>query len=215
MPLAAHPGQRLSGTMRRRSVWLHPAAKPLVFVIALLPFCWLLRGALADALGPNPAEALMRATGDWTLRFICLTLAISPLRQWVDQPALMRFRRMIGLFAFFYACIHFLCYAWLDMGFDAQAIVRDIPKVLLLPLAGTSFARAIRALGARRWQRLHRLVYAVAALGVLHFFWMRASKRNVSEVLVYAAIVALLLGWRLRERWWRPRVAPAHSPVGR
>ncbi len=195
--------------MRARPILLHAAAKPLLFAAALLPFAWLLYGALADALGTNPAETLMRATGDWTLRFICITLAITPLRQWTGQPALARFRRMVGLFAFFYACVHFLCYAWLDMGFDAAAIVRDIPKrpfilvgtlalVLLIPLAATSFNRAIKLLGAQRWQLLHRLVYAIVVLGLLHFFWMRASKNNFAEVFVYTVIVAILLGWRLR-----------------
>ncbi|HJV62860.1 MAG TPA: ferric reductase-like transmembrane domain-containing protein, partial [Albitalea sp.] len=115
-------------------------------------------------------------------------------------------------FTFFYATLHFLAYAWLDMGFDLDAIVRDIPKrpfalvgfaafVLLLPLAATSFNRAIKALGARRWQLLHRAVYAIVLMGLLHFFWMRAAKNNFAEVAAYAAIIAVLLGWRLRERW--------------
>ncbi len=197
---------------RRASLLLHPWAKTLLFAVALLPFIWLLYGALADQLGANPAEKLLRATGDWTLRFICLALAITPLRHWIAQPGLARFRRMTGLFAFFYACVHFLCYAWLDMGFDAAAIVRDIPKrpfilvgtlalLLLVPLAATSFNRAIKALGAQRWQRLHRLVYVIAMLGVLHFFWMRSAKNNFTEVAIYAAVVALLLGWRVKARF--------------
>lgn len=192
---------------RRTSPLLHPAAKPLLFLAALGPFAWLLYGAFANALGPNPAEALIRSTGDWTLRFLCLTLAVTPLRQWTGQPALARFRRMLGLFTFFYVVLHFLAYAWLDMGFDPQAIARDIPKrpfalvgftalLLMLPLAATSFNRAIKALGAKRWQALHRAVYAIAGLGLLHFFWMRAGKNNFAEVFVYAAIVGLLLGWR-------------------
>ena len=197
---------------RRTPPLLHAATKPILFALALLPFTWLLYGAFADALGTNPAETLLRATGDWTLRFICITLAITPLRQWTGQAALARFRRMAGLFAFFYACVHFLCYAWLDMGFDARAIVSDIPKrpfvlvgtlalALLSPLAATSFNRAIKALGAVRWRLLHRLVYVVVLLGLLHFFWMRAAKNNFAEVAVYAAIVAVLLGWRLWARW--------------
>ena len=205
---------------RRTPMLLHTATKPTLFAVALLPFTWLLYGAFADALGTNPAETLLRATGDWTLRFICITLAITPLRQWTGQPALVRLRRMAGLFAFFYACVHFLCYAWLDMGFDGVAIVRDIPKrpfilvgtltlVSMAPLAATSFNRAIKALGAVRWQLLHRLVYASAMLGLLHFFWMRAAKNNFAEVAVYAAIVAVLLGWRLKARWAkRVRTAP-------
>jgi sulfoxide reductase heme-binding subunit YedZ len=190
---------------------LRPAAKPLLFALCLLPFASLFYGAWANTLGANPAEALIRATGDWTLRMLCLTLAVTPLRQWTGQPALARFRRMLGLFTFFYAVLHFLSYAWLDMGFDPASIAADIPKrpfalvgftalLLMLPLAATSFNRAIRALGSARWQRLHRLVYAIVLLGLLHFFWMRAAKNNVAEVEVYAAIVAILLGWRLQRR---------------
>jgi methionine sulfoxide reductase heme-binding subunit len=194
-----------------RPLLLSPAAKPVYLGISLLPFFWLLYGALANTLGANPAEALMRSTGDWTLRFLCITLAITPLRQVFDQPALVRFRRMAGLVTFFYACVHFLCYSWLDMGFDVTAIVRDIPKrpfilvgslalLMMTPLAATSFNRAVRALGSERWKLLHRLVYAVAVLGVLHFFWMRAAKNNFAEVALYAAIIATLLGWRLHAR---------------
>jgi methionine sulfoxide reductase heme-binding subunit len=190
---------------------MHPAAKPLMFVLCLVPLAWLVQGAATDSLGANPAEALIRATGDWTLRLLCATLAITPLRIWLRQPALARFRRMLGLFAFFYGVLHFLCYAWLDMGLDATAILRDIPKrpfalvgfaalLLMLPLAATSFNRAIKALGAARWQALHRSVYAVVLLGLLHFFWMRSAKNNFAEVAVYAAVIALLLGWRLRRR---------------
>jgi len=191
---------------------LHPAVKPLLFVLALWPFASLLYGAATDGLGPNPAEALTRGTGDWTLRFLCLTLAVTPLRQWSGWTALARWRRMLGLYAFFYGLLHFLCYAWLDMGFDPAQIVRDIPKrpfvlvgtlalLLMLPLAATSFDRAVKALGAARWRRLHRLVYAIAPLALLHFFWMRSAKHNFGEVAVYAAIVGLLLGWRV----WKAR----------
>lgn len=196
-----------------RSPLLHPAAKPLLFAALLLPFAWYAYGAFADALGPNPAEALIRGTGDWVLRLLCVTLAVTPLRVWTGQSALARFRRMVGLFTFFYLVLHFLAYAWLDMGLDLHAIARDIPKrpfalvgfaalLLMIPLAATSFNRAIRALGAARWRRLHRLVYAIALLGILHFFWMRAAKHNFAEVAVYGAIVALLLGWRLQRSAW-------------
>ena len=197
--------------VRAKPLLLHPAAKPAAFGLCMLPFAWLLYGAFADTLGANPAEALIRSTGDWTLRFLCITLAVTPLRQWTGQHALARYRRMLGLFAFFYGVSHFLSYAWLDMGFDLQAIVRDIPKrpfalvgflalLLMVPLAATSFNRAIKALGAVRWQALHRLVYATVLLGLLHFFWMRAAKNNFAEVAVYAVVIAVLLGWRLRER---------------
>jgi sulfoxide reductase heme-binding subunit YedZ len=189
---------------------LHPAAKPVLFVAALLPFAWLVYGAYADQLGANPAEYLIRSTGDWTLRFLCLTLAVTPLRVIAKLPPLLRFRRMLGLFTYFYVVLHFLGFAWLDMGFDPAEIAKDIVKrpfilvgfaafLLLTPLAATSFNRAIRALGAKRWQQLHRLVYVVAVLGILHFFWMRAAKNNFAEVAVYAAILAVLLGWRVRE----------------
>jgi sulfoxide reductase heme-binding subunit YedZ len=191
---------------------LRRETKPLVFVAALAPFGHLLWGALADALGPNPAEALIRGTGDWTLRLLCLTLAVTPLRQATGWHALARLRRMLGLFTFFYGVWHFLCFAWLDMGFDLAAIVVDLGKrpfilvgslalLLMLPLAATSFDRAVRALGARRWQALHRTVYAIALLAILHFFWMRAGKNDYAEVAVYAAVVAAMLGWRVRRRW--------------
>ena len=191
-----------------KKILSHRAAKPILFTLALLPFAHLLYGAIADTLGPNPAEALIRGCGDWTLRFLCATLAITPLRQWTNTPALARFRRMLGLFTFFYGVLHFLCYAWLDMGFAPDEIARDIAKrpfilvgfsalLLMTPLAATSFNRAIKALGAKRWQALHKLVYVIAGLGILHFFWMRAGKNDFAEVAVYAAVIALLLGWRV------------------
>jgi sulfoxide reductase heme-binding subunit YedZ len=185
------------------------SAKPLVLLFGLVPFAWLFWGAATDALGANPAEFLSRATGDWTLRFLCLTLAITPLRQFLGWPELARFRRMLGLLTYFYALLHLLCYSWLDMGFDWADTVRDITKrpfiwlgfgafVLLTLLAATSLNRAVRWLGSKRWQRLHQSVYAIAALSLLHFFWMRAGKNNFTEVWVYAAVIAVLLGWRVR-----------------
>ena len=190
---------------------LHPLVKPLLFLLALLPFIQLLWGALANTLGANPAEALIRGTGDWVLRCLCLTLAITPLRELTGWSALARWRRLLGNFAFFYGVLHFLCFAWLDMGFALDAIVRDIAKrpfilvgtaalLSMLPLAATSFNRAIKALGAQRWQRLHRLVYATAGLAILHFFWMRAGKNDFAEVAVYAGVWSVLLGWRLWRR---------------
>ena len=166
---------------RARPLLLHPAAKPVVFVLCLLPLAWLVYGIFANALGANPAEKLIRATGDWTLRFLCITLAVTPVRTLFKQPALARLRRMLGLFAFFYGCLHFLCYSWLDMGLVWNDIVRDIAKrpfilvgtsalLLMTPLALTSFNRAIKALGAKRWQLLHKLVYLIACLAILHFF---------------------------------------------
>ena len=199
--------------MRKRL--LHPAAKPVVFGLCLLPLAWLVWATATDQLGANPAEALIRATGDWTLRALCLVLTVTPLRVLTTTPQLARFRRMLGLFVFFYALLHLLSYAWFDMGFDWAEILRDIAKrpfilvgslalALLALLAATSFNRAIKALGGRRWQMLHRSVYAVAGLAVLHFFWMRAGKNDFAEVAVYAAILAMLLGWRVWQRLQRP-----------
>lgn len=193
---------------RASSVVQHPATKPVLFVAALLPLAGLVAGVVNHTLGANPAETLIRSLGDWTLRFLCLTLAITPLRQWSGLAALARLRRMLGLFTAFYATLHFSSYAVFDMGLVWPDIVRDVAKrpfilvgatafVLMLPLAATSFNRAIRWLGAARWQRLHRLVYGIAVLAILHFFWMRAGKRNFGEVAVYGTIVAVLLGWRL------------------
>ena len=209
---------------------LHPAAKPLVFLVALLPFAWLVYGAIANKLGANPAEYLSRATGDWTLRFLCITLAVTPLRVISGIPALARFRRMLGLFVYCYAVLHFLAYGWFDMGFDAAEIAKDIAKrpfilvgfsalVALTPLAATSFNRAVKALGAARWQALHKAVYAIAALAILHFFWMRAAKHNFAEVAVYGAILAALLGWRLaqwlKKRHFRPALGLRTAPPRR
>lgn len=187
---------------------LHRAAKPVVFGLALLPLAWLVWAAATDQLGANPAEALIRSLGDWTLRMLCLVLAVTPLRVQTGTPALARFRRMLGLFVFFYALLHLLGYAGFDMGLDAAEIARDIAKRpfilvgmlafgLLVLLAATSFDRAIRRLGGKRWRALHRAVYAVAVLAVLHFYWMRAGKNDFAEVWTYGAILAALLGWRV------------------
>lgn len=204
---------------------LHPVAKPLVFALGLLPFAWLVLGAVTRQLGANPAEYLIRASGDWTLRFLCLVLAVTPLRVLSRTPALARFRRMLGLFVYFYALLHLLSYSAFDMGFEVADIVGDIVKrpfilvgftafLLLTPLAATSFNRAIRVLGALRWQRLHRAVYAIAALAILHFFWMRAGKNDFGEVAVYAVILGGLLGWRL-SRFVRKKVTnPASFGLG-
>ena len=197
-----------------RSLLGQSQAKPFIFVLCTLPFFYLVWGASNDALGANPAEYLIRATGDWTLRFLCITLAVTPLRVATAIPELLRMRRMLGLFVYFYASIHLLFYGWLDMGFEWIDIAADIAKrpfilvgftafVLLTPLAATSFNRGIRWLGAKRWQLLHRAVYGVAVLAILHFYWMRAGKSNFAEVIVYGAILAALLLWRV----WNKRFA--------
>ena len=216
---------RPGGGLAMNKLLLHPGAKPLVFALSLLPFAWLAYGAFTDGLGANPAEYLIRSTGDWTLRFICIVLAVTPLRVMTKTNALARFRRMLGLFAYFYVVVHLLSYSLFDMGFDIAEIAKDIAKrpfilvgftafVLLTPLAATSFNRAIKALGAKRWQTLHKLVYVIAGLGLLHFFWMRAGKNNFAEVFVYAAIIAALLGWRVWNFAQNKR-APRPVPAGR
>ena len=193
-----------------RKALAHPLAKPVLFVLCLLPFAWLFYSALTNQLGANPQEYLIRATGDWTLRFVCIVLAVTPLRTISNTPQLARFRRMLGLFVYFYVVSHLLSYSWFDMGFDVLEIAKDIAKrpfilvgflafVLLTLLAASSFNAAIKAIGAKRWQLLHKLVYVVAGLGLLHFFWMRAGKNDFAEVFVYAAVIAVLLGWRLRQ----------------
>ena len=194
----------------RQKLLLSPAAKPVLFVLCLVPFIWMFYSALTNQLGANPAEALIRSTGDWTLRFICIVLVVTPLRTVSNTPAMARFRRMLGLFVYFYVVTHLLSYSWFDMGFDVGDIVKDIIKrpfilvgfsafLLLTPLAATSFNAAIKAIGAKRWQTLHKLVYVIACMGLLHFFWMRAGKNDFSEVFVYAAIIAVLLGWRVQQ----------------
>lgn len=190
---------------------LHPAAKAVLFGLCLLPLVWLIYGAFTNQLGANPAEYLVRATGDWTLRSLCLVLAVTPMRTMFKMPALARFRRMLGLFVYFYVVLHLLAYAWFDMGFEVADIAKDIAKrpfilvgfagfLCLTLLAGTSFNTAIKAIGAVRWQFLHRLVYLIAGLGLLHFFWMRAGKNNFAEVFVYVGVIASLLGWRVWKR---------------
>ena len=193
--------------------WLNAwSVKPLLFVCALLPLGWLLLGAVTGRLGPNPAEALVRSSGDWTLRFLCVALAVTPVRISLGLPPLARLRRMLGLFVFFYVVVHFLAYSWLDKGLEFSEISVDIAKrpfilvgfislLLLSVLAATSWNGAVRHLGALLWQRLHRTVYLIAGLAILHFFWMRAAKNNFADVAVYGAVLGALLGWRVLRRW--------------
>ncbi|MEK8086857.1 protein-methionine-sulfoxide reductase heme-binding subunit MsrQ [Aquabacterium sp. A3] len=202
-------------------VLLAPWAKPVCWALCAVPALALLGAGLADALGANPAERLIRETGEWALRFLWLTLLISPLRDVAGWPGLLRFRRALGVTAFVYAALHFLAYAWLDKSLLVADIVADVFKrnfilvgmvalLLMLPLALTSFNAAIRALGGRRWQMLHKLTYVVALLGLLHFYWKMSAKNDVAEVMVYAVLLAVLLGWRVMRRggilaMWRPR----------
>lgn len=210
--------------MATRSPLLHPAAKPLAFALGIEPLCQLLWELASGTLGANPVEALVRSTGDWSLRFTCLVLLVTPLRVISGAVALARFRRMLGLFSAFYSTVHLLVYAWLDRWWagvidDVLAhrylLVGMAAWLLMLPLAATSFNRAIKALGARRWQALHRTTYGMAVLAASHFILLRASKNDLTEPAVYGLVLLLLLGWRaaralagsLRQR--RARIAGA------
>ena len=191
--------------------WFSLVVKPLVFVACLLPLAWLLWLTWQGQLGVNPVETLSHRTGDWSLRFLLLTLAVTPLRRLSGWNRLQRFRRMLGLFAFFYVGLHFAVYLVFDQFFDWQAIVADVAKrpyitvgftafLLLIPLAVTSTNGMMKRLG-RNWQRLHRLVYLIAVLGVLHYAWL--VKADLREPLLYGGLLAVLLGYRLW--WWRGR----------
>ena len=182
------------------------ATRRVVFLLALLPLARLVLGFTLDKLGANPIELITRSTGTWTLSFLMIALTVTPLRRVTQWHWLLKLRRMLGLFAFFYACLHFTTYLWLDQFFDWPAIWKDILKrrfiwigftafVLLIPLALTSTNAAVRALGARNWQRLHRLVYVIAMCGVVHYWWL--VKKDITQPVVYAAVLAALLAFRL------------------
>jgi sulfoxide reductase heme-binding subunit YedZ len=185
------------------------ALKPTVFLACLIPFGRLAYIAYAGNLGANPIEFITHFTGDWTLIFLLASLSVTPLRKISGWNGLIKFRRMLGLFAFFYAILHFATYMVLDHFFDFQAIVKDVIKrpyvtagfagfVLMIPPAITSTAGMIRRLG-KRWQQLHRLVYAIAVAGVIHFYWL--VKADVRRPLQYGSVLVLLLGYRIAARW--------------
>jgi sulfoxide reductase heme-binding subunit YedZ len=182
-------------------------AKPAVFILALLPLARLVALGVADRLGTNPVEFVTRSTGIWALVMLCVALSVTPIRRLSGWNPVVRLRRMLGLFAFFYAALHFSVFLWLEHWFDVAAMLRDVLErpfvtvgflafVLLVPLAATSTQGMIRRLGAR-WQTLHRLVYLIAPLAVLHFWWHKAGKNDLAEPAIYALVVALLLAWRL------------------
>lgn len=196
--------------------------KAVSFALALLPLARLVAAGLADwlnegeplTLGANPIEVITRSTGTWTLVLLLITLSVTPLRRLTGWNALVRLRRMLGLFAFFYACLHFTTYIWLDQFFDPASIVKDIAKrpfitvgftafVLLVPLAATSTNAMVRRLGGKNWIALHRLVYPIAVLGVLHYWWL--VKRDITQPAIYAVALAVLLALRAR------RTAPAKA----
>ncbi len=191
------------------------ALKGVLFVLALVPFARMLWLTVTDQL-VEPLEFITRGTGDWVLYFLCITLAITPLRRLSTWNWLIKLRRMAGLFAFFYACLHFLTFLWFDHFFDVAEMWKDVMKrpfitvgftafVLLIPLAITSTNGMVRRLGGKRWQWLHRLVYLIAPLGILHFWWMKAGKHNFTQPIIFGLIVALLLG--VRVYWNRAKAA--------
>lgn len=199
--------------------WIRWVAKPVVFVLCLVPLAWLVWDGVTNNLGANPVETVRRFTGDWTLRLLLIALTVTPLRRLTGWYVVIRLRRMLGLFAFFYACLHFVSYIWLDQFFMWDAIIEDIVDrpyitvgvasfLLLIPLAVTSTNGMVRRLGGRRWQRLHQLVYVIAVLGVIHFLWL--VKSDISEPVIYGAILALLLGFRL---FWHLR-GRSRQPAG-
>jgi sulfoxide reductase heme-binding subunit YedZ len=199
--------------------WIRWIAKPVLFVLCLVPLAWLVWDGVTNNLGANPVETVRRYTGDWTLRFLLIALTVTPLRRLTGWHVVIRLRRMLGLFAFLYACLHFVSYIWLDQFFMWDAIIEDILDrpymtvgvasfLLLIPLAVTSTNGMVRRLGGRRWQRLHQLVYVIAVLGVIHFLWL--VKSDISEPVIYGAILALLLGFRL---FWHLR-GRSRQPAG-
>jgi sulfoxide reductase heme-binding subunit YedZ len=190
--------------------------KALLFLAGLLPAARLVWLGLHNRLGANPIEFITHETGDWTLIFLVLTLSVTPARRLLGRPELIRYRRMLGLFAFFYGCLHFTTYIWLDKFFDIGAMLKDVRKrkfitigftgfVLMLPLALTSTAGWIRRLGGKRWQMLHRLIYLSAIAGVVHYYWL--VKSDIRKPVLYGTLVALLLLYRvaasMRRAWWR------------
>jgi sulfoxide reductase heme-binding subunit YedZ len=192
------------------------ALKTALFVLALLPFARLVLYTFTERLGANPIEFITRNTGDWTLYFLCITLAVTPLRRLSKWNWLIKLRRMLGLFAFFYAALHFTTFLWFDHFFDLDEMLKDVVKrpfitvgftafLLLIPLAVTSTNGMVKRIGAKRWQWLHRAIYLIAPLGILHFWWMKAGKHDFAQPILFGSIVALLLLVRVYWRVVQPR----------
>jgi sulfoxide reductase heme-binding subunit YedZ len=204
-----------------RAILTSKWTKVVVFLLCLIPFADLLWRFITGNLGINPVETLQHGTGDWTIRFIVFTLCITPFRKLFNLPDLIRFRRMLGLFAFFYVCMHFLTYLGPDQSFDLSGMWKDVAKrpfitvgfagfVSLIPLAITSTAGWIRRIGGKRWQMLHRLIYFAAVCGVVHYYWL--VKSDVRKPVFYGALVAILLLWRLAS-WIFKRRSQASARV--
>jgi len=206
-----------------RAILVSKWTKVVVFLLCLIPFADLLWRLIRNDLGINPVETLQHGTGDWTIRFIVFTLCITPFRKLLNLPELIRFRRMLGLFAFFYVCLHFLTYLGPDQSFDVSGMWKDVAKrpfitvgfaafVSLIPLAITSTAGWIRRIGGKRWQQLHRLIYFAAVCGVVHYYWL--VKSDVRKPVFYGTLVGILLLWRLGDWFFkRKSQAPARVPA--
>lgn len=219
---AASDGMRPAGGLAMLAPARVRAVKVVVWIVALLPFLRLLYLGATSQFGANPLEFVTRSTGTWTLVMLCVTLSVTPLRRLTGWPWLVRLRRMLGLFTFFYALQHFLLWLAVDRGFDVAYMIQDIGKrpfitmgfaafVLMVPLAATSFNAAIRWLGGKRWQALHRSIYAIAVLAILHYWWHKAGKNDFGEVSIYAAVVFVLLAMRV---WWwarKPKLPKAQA----
>lgn len=198
----------MAGPDSRQVGWI----KALVFVLALLPFARLAWGTASGSF-TDPLAAITNGSGEWALYFLCITLGVTPLRRLTGWNWLVKLRRMLGLYAFFYALLHFIAFLWFDHVFDVAAMLADVVKrpfilvgfiafVLLVPLAATSTNAMIRRLGGKRWQWLHRLIYLIAPLAILHFWWMKAGKNDFAQPMLFGAVVAALLGLRV---WWHLR----------
>src|SRR5947208_4310013 len=195
--------------------------KVAVFLLCLVPLDALIWRAIHNGLGANPVEFIQLTTGRWTLRFLIITLCITPFRKLLHLPELIRFRRMLGLFVFFYVCLHFLTYLGPDQSFNVAGMLKDVAKrpfvtvgfaafVLLIPMAITSTAGWVRRLGGKRWQALHRSIYVCAMLGVIHYYWL--VKSDIRKPLFYGMLVGILLIWRLAAWFGKPKApAVAHS----
>lgn len=211
------------------SQWMKRVIKPVVFVAALSPFGILMYNFFTDSLSANPLDDITDTTGTWTLRFLMITLTITPLTKITGYGIISQLRRMLGLFAFYYGAMHFMTYLWFDKFFEWEEILADVPKrpfitvgftslVLMTPLALTSWDRMVKWMGGKRWKRLHRLVYVVAVGGVIHYLWL--VKADIQRPVIYGIILTLLLGYRLgtffsgRLQKWRVEMRRTSTPVG-
>jgi sulfoxide reductase heme-binding subunit YedZ len=197
------------------------AIKAVIFALGLIPVSKMAYLTISGQL-VEPLEHITRGTGDWVLYFLCITLAVTPLRKFTGWNWLIKLRREIGLFAFFYACLHFMTFLWFDHFFDVAEMWKDVVKrpfitvgfitfVLLIPLAVTSTNGMIKRLGGKRWQWLHRLIYIIAPLGILHFWWMKAGKHDFQQPIIFGTVVAVLLGLRI---YWKLAKPAPRAPLG-